>query len=210
MKLFRHNQGAFSIKSLASSAPLMEFDTLRDDDERLYLSKQIYNCGFREGGFRYRFAIKAFDMASYVGEEEVGTDSPLYIELLVVSPQAAGAKEIKSALNGYGESFPKPGTKQRHEAVCEALLGCGTAAGIYSLIGGHARVFEDGWWTEPEGVDYEAELDEGVKLMQQHALFVNSMFGFFMDAPLNAIGSTGWDFVRGDITAALSKIGGNV
>jgi hypothetical protein len=31
------------------------------------------------------------------------------------------------------------------------------------------------------------------------------MFGFTMDQPLNMIGSTGWDFIRGDILAGLKK-----
>jgi len=180
----------------------MEFTTLRDDDEQLYLSKEVLN----HGDFNFRYAIKAYDMAEYVGEEEVGKESPLHIELYVVSPQAAGGHCIREAIKSCGyEGFPKPGEGTRHVAVCEALLNCGTSAGIYSLVGGHARTFNDGWWEEPEGVDLAKELYEGVGLMKQHAVFVDSMFGFFMDRPLNAIGSTGWDWVKGDIMRPLRE-----
>jgi len=31
-------------------------------------------------------------------------------------------------------------------------------------------------------------------------------FGFMMDKPINRIGSTGWDFIKGDINAGLKRI----
>lgn len=203
MKLFRHSQGAFKIKSMPKDAPAMEFITLRDDEEMLYLSKETYN----HGDFNFRYAIKAFDMAEYVGEKEVGTESPLYIELYVISPEQVGEKETKMALASWGldDDLPED-TEEREVMLCELLLGYGTAAGIYSLVGGHARIFNDGWWEEPEGVDLGEELYEGVKLMKQHAMFVDSMFGFFMDRPLNAIGATGWDWVKGDIARPIREM----
>lgn len=46
---------------------------------------------------------------------------------------------------------------------------------------------------------------ELLKAARKELLGVDMLFGFYMDRPLNAIGSTGWDFIKGDITAGFRK-----
>jgi hypothetical protein len=44
-----------------------------------------------------------------------------------------------------------------------------------------------------------------IKAAKTEAQAVEMMFGYYMDQPLNLIGSTGWDFLTGDITAPLRR-----
>ena len=41
--------------------------------------------------------------------------------------------------------------------------------------------------------------------LKKEADIANLLFGFYMDRPLNAIGSTGWDFLNGDVDAGLRR-----
>lgn len=46
---------------------------------------------------------------------------------------------------------------------------------------------------------------ELLKEMRQEAQLIETLFGFYMDRPENMIGSTGWDFIKGDVMAGLNR-----
>mgnify|MGYP006300817105 FL=1 len=53
----------------------------------------------------------------------------------------------------------------------------------------------------------EEEEDEVIEGMKSNLRAVDSLLGFYLDSPQNALGATGWDFLRGDILGFLSKEG---
>jgi hypothetical protein len=93
----------------------------------------------------------------------------------------SGAKEVMQSF-GWDESdwkaIPQVGKAQ-------ALLECGFAAQLWSNSG-----------TSPRRL-----LDAAVAHLPEVMVFA----GFKLDAPQNAIGTSGWDFMRGDILAGLKQ-----
>ncbi len=53
---------------------------------------------------------------------------------------------------------------------------------------------------------YEKEIDALLLTMQEEAVRVTTLFGFYMDKYQNGVGSTGWDFLKGDVMAGLSRM----
>jgi hypothetical protein len=112
--------------------------------------------------------------------------SKYYVTLAVVSPEAADPKELDAAARSWGyddadilKAQPDP------LFLVECLHSYGVAAYV---------------WQE-EGNNLSALMKEARKQAQ----LVNMMFGFYMDAPQNKIGSTGWDTVKGDLWAGLRR-----
>lgn len=93
----------------------------------------------------------------------------------------AGAREVQSSLGISPEDWKK--IPQAGKA--EALLDHGTYATVAQQSGVSPRRLLD-WMLEEKTA-------------------VMTFGGFKLDAPHNAIGSSGWDFMKGDITAGIRK-----
>ena len=110
-----------------------------------------------------------------------------WVSLAVVSPEAADPKELQSAINSCGipdSELP------RFMADPLFLVDCLHSYGVAAYV-----------W-QGKGNNLSALMKEARKEAQ---LAGGMFFGFYMDAPQNRIGSTGWDCVRGDLLAGLRR-----
>lgn len=112
-------------------------------------------------------------------QDACGKDGYL-ISVEAVSAQALGEEKVKEAMDNN-----EP-TEMMDEQSIAVLL---------SEYGYHAVLSSNTF----------SNLRKGVKEAKTQAEAINMMFGFYMDHPQNRIGSTGWDFIRGDMMAALDR-----
>lgn len=114
-------------------------------------------------------------------------DPKYYVSLAVVSPEQASPKELQSAINSCGIPDDElPRFMADPMFLVECLHGYGCAAHVWHGQGNNLSALM-------KEARYEAQLASGI------------MFGFYMDAPQNRIGSTGWDCVKGDLLAGLRR-----
>lgn len=148
------------------------------DTEKKWISQAL-----NKGDFDFAFVIALMPVRAHVGEREAAEiGAKFWVTLHVVSPDRYSEKE--AALKSMSED-----RKWAELSWTEKVLF------IHEYAGGAQLLTDKG--------NNEAKL---VKLARDKA--VQSMaftFGFDMDKAQNKIGSTGWDFVRGDILAGLNK-----
>lgn len=135
------------------------------------------------GDFDYWLVLEICDLHDAMGEKEA--PAKYSIDVAVVAPSEVSAKERKQALQSYGvmeEELSKFGPP--FDAIVDVLHSYGTRAIIYSACG-----------------ERLADLIREAK--KQAEICGNFFFGFSMDAPQNAIGTTGWEMIRGDLLAPL-------
>ena len=118
------------------------------------------------------------------------SDSPAAynVSLSVVAPSQAGEDKVQAAMECCGITETMMATAVANgfgdEAKVEALHAYGIATPVWNRYGNNHR-----------------------QLMQAARQFANteldSLFGFVMDRPVNRIGTTGWEALRGDLDAAL-------
>ena len=169
------------------------FDCVRDaDDEVIYESKQTYE--HREEGlnFDYKFVIRAKDAYELTGEPD--DENVWHMEMLLVPT-------IDSLL-------PK---KQK---ALQDMVGEGWEPNLIDLIdeGYYVQIGFEAVKVDPaEGYDavMNPKYDEAASVVDN----MNAMRGFYLDKPLNMIGSTGWDILnelvgngKSFITAALDRM----
>ena len=118
--------------------------------------------------------------------KEIDNKSKYGVTLSVISPEMA-ENEIESALNSWGlESIPDNLTQSHKEMfLCDLLHSYGVFAPISTEYGNNWRKL--------------------LKETKKEAKLVEILFGFYMDKSVNAIGSNGWDFLKGDILAGIYK-----
>ena len=130
---------------------------------------------FNNGEFDYKFVISMIDMDNACGDVSKGK---FMGNLSVVkSPKSIPKKEIKQVAKSMGVKESK--------VTYADLAEYGICANVENMLGD----------------DY----DKVVEILKEKISIINMMFGFFMDRPLNSIGSTGWDFLNGDILAGMKK-----
>ena len=169
------------------------FDCVRDaDDEVIYESKETYE--HREEGlnFDYKFAIRTENAYEMTGEPE--DENMWHMELFLVptidSLLPNKQKELQDMVGEYGEP------------------------NIIDLIdeGSYVQFGFEAVKVDPDK-GYDAVMlpkyDEAASVVDS----MNAMRGFYLDKPLNKIGSTGWDILNGlvgngksFITAALDRM----
>ena len=130
------------------------------------------------GDFDYWLVIEALYMEEYTPDP----DFKYMVSLQAVSPQEAGPEQLNSALRSAG--------------LEDIELTDWIKVGLLSESGCYAQLWNDGG----------DNLRELLKEARNQATISNIFFGFMMDKPMNMIGSTGWDFIKGDITAGLNKV----
>ena len=138
---------------------------------------------FDNGDFQYWFVIEVIEWEEAVGEQEAADiDGTHNVCLSVVAPSECPADELQSAIDSYGWE----GMEIDNPLILVELLhGYGIKAVVHNDNG---------------------SLRGLLRLAKQEARVCEAFtFGFVMDTPQNAIGSTGWDCLRGDITAGLQQ-----
>jgi len=109
-----------------------------------------------------------------------------YVTLSVVSPEAADPKELDAAIGSWGLPDDRLAEYMKEPLfLVECLHSYGVAAYVWQEQGNNLSVL--------------------MREARKQAQLVNMLFGFYMDAPQNMIGSTGWDCVKGDLLAGLRR-----
>lgn len=130
-----------------------------------------------------RFAVK-LEYTEEWGDDAVQELGKYHVSIAAVGPDWISDKELQRAVDssGNGETLEQF-RKLPHKAQCQVLLQYGTAATLWQKSGNN-----------------KGEL---LKEVRKELRSISVLFGFYMDKPLNMIGSTGWDFISGDILAGL-------
>jgi hypothetical protein len=141
---------------------------------------------FNNGEFDFWFVLELINLYDACGEREAKEMGGQYaVECSVVSPSEA-ANELPKAASSWGIELDDIKTDEQR---VELLHSYGTKALVCSIIGNNYS-----------------------QLMQQakrKAMESEFLFGFAMDQPQNAIGTTGWDMLRGDLLAPLNRLASN-
>jgi len=117
-------------------------------------------------------------MEEYVAEPE----EKYNVSVLAVSPQQAEAECRKYLAENMNLNFDEVDEKTK----VSALVEYGVYSTLFCKMGNNKK--------------------ELLKTAKEEATQMNFVsFGFMMDKPQNRIGSTGWDFIKGDIMASLER-----
>lgn len=151
-----------------------KYDLLTDDDyETVYLLPEWNN-----GDWNLRLAIRIMYMEQWASEPEILEQGKYEIKIIAISPEAAGFDEIKKAYEYLGiEDTKLPFEDKTLDYY--ALLQYGVYAPLVSYTGFNLK-----------------EMLRGAK---KEAVFVESLFGMYMDMPVNRLGNTGWDAICGKL-----------
>jgi len=155
----------------------VKLTVLYDDIGTKWISQK-----FNNGDFDYWLVLRIEDLYECMGESEA--PAHYSAEILVVSPDEAGTEKVQSALRCIGlEDVDLDKFTPEHKV--DALVTYGVHAPVWGKTGNNRRKL--------------------VREMRNQAEGVTSLFGFYMDTPVNRIGSTGWDFVKGNVIAGLTR-----
>ncbi len=181
-----------------------ELSTLLEEKDWQFIEDGDYNCYYR-----YRHPIPThntethqtivwFRLQYFEGQ---CSELPRYgASIVCVNPKMAGKKGVKAMLESMGLD------EEWEEEVWEQLdLGAkavreGKRNGLEQMLieyGTCATYFE---------TSGNSKSDVTRKVLQQLKAFT-VVAGFYLDAPQNRIGSSGWEFMKGDIMAGLDRMG---
>jgi len=165
-------------KAHSEKVPNIKLEQIGGDmNWKEYGGQFIVDEKFNNGEFDYYVIVDFTNLKNAMGEEAT---SKYLVTVNVVAPSQPAKKEIDSALEsvGFDEERQKEIKKDK-----KAL------AGILSEYGLEAQVFHE------EG-DNAKELMDTAKTQIPA---ITNLFGFYMDKPVNMIGNTGWDAIKGEI-----------
>lgn len=156
----------------------LKFKFLTGDVNWLSYGGKWVSKRLSNGEFDYWLVIELINMDDACGRDNEG--QPKYnVSLSCVSPDQAGQENINKACQGWDPMPTNP--------LCfvEALHSYGIHAHLWQANGSNAHKL--------------------LKQARQQASQTEFLFGFAMDRPVNRIGTTGWEALRGDITAGLTR-----
>jgi hypothetical protein len=138
------------------------------------------------GDFDYYLVIELLNWRETVGEREA--PAKYNVSLSVVSPDEA-KDNIGAALECCGITAEMLETANGYRAalLVDALHSYGVHTPVWSKDGNNWRAL--------------------MREARNQAQCCAGLFGFYLDRPVNAIGTTGWEALRGDITAGLERVG---
>ena len=143
-----------------------------------FVSRKLSN-----GEFDYWLVMDVLNWED-VDSEAVKTHGQYCVSLYSVSPSEAGQDGLKKAFNCCGfdgtEDFLTNPLVQ-----IEALVSYGTYTPVWSASGNN--------------------LTKLMREARKQAKCVEGLYGFYMDRPVNRIGTSGWDAQRGNILAGLNR-----
>ncbi len=147
---------------------------------KFYSEQKWISQKFNNGDFDYWLVRQLTDWTEHQSEEECKGYPRYTCELKVVAPEEFNDKRGVLDYWGLDQTWEELSEKLRVEVV-EDYIGGATV------------------WTK--NGDNKNQL---LKECRKEADMVNSLFGFYMDKYQNAYGATGWDWIKGNITPALS------
>ncbi len=162
---------------------MIKFKFLTGDVNYLDYGGKWISTRHNNGEFDYWFVLELLNVEDCVGEKEAKEVGFKYwVSLYVVAPEEFVEKESAMESCGNELKWENLADEQKVELIQE-----------YS---GGARIFH------AAGNNYMKLVKEAKKEADITASFT---FGFKMDSAQNAIGSTGWDFLRGDVLGGLKR-----
>lgn len=162
---------------------MLKFKFLTGDVDCLEYGGKWISGKYNNGEFDYWYVLELLNVEDSVGErgaKEVGFE--YWVSVYVVAPEEF--KEKDKALECIGSTY------EWEQCTNEMKVEC-----ILSYSGG-ARLFH------AAGDSYKKLFKAARKEIEATE---TCMFGNRMDQPQNQIGSTGWDFLRGDTLAGLER-----
>ena len=165
--------GKFAASS--KSVPNIKLEQIGGDiNWETYGGKFLVDKKFNNGEFDYYLLINFINMEEATGEKQ---KDKYVVEIHAVAPSQVSKKDIDSAFESSGIDDTK--LKKNLKAKLESL----DDYGIFALM------------DSDSGNDAKKLMTEAKKQIPA----IEGLFGFYMDKPMNAIGNTGWDFIKGDI-----------
>lgn len=136
------------------------------------------------GEFDYWMVLELIDMDDACGTDNDG--NPRYcVSLGVVAPSQVSKEDMQRAMCCCGiQDGPEQPPLRAYQAV-----ECLYSYGIYAQV-----------WTQSSN-----NFKSLIKAAHEKSGEIEMMFGFYMDRPVNRIGSTGWEIIRGDMDSALDR-----
>lgn len=166
----------------------MKLKVLHDYDSSLLLMKEepLNDCGqFNDPDTEDPPAYGCIKL-EYTEDwgDEAAKAGKYYVCLHVVGPKWVSADNCESAMSNCG-SDDEDWCELDLAQQCQILIDYGISACVWQKQGHNkAQLLREA----------KSELSK-----------LSMLFGFYMNKQLNAIGSTGWDFLQGDLMAALSR-----
>lgn len=159
--------------------PRLNFKFLTGDYNWEVYGGKFVTRELSNGEFSYYIVMEVINWHDATGEENLPT---YYVGLSVVAPTEVPEKEIESAKDSFG-LMEEPDWDKHPLLLVECLSDYGISAHVGGFRGNNLR--------------------DTMRLARMEAFKIWSMFGYYMDALQNRIGSTGWDLLKGDILAGL-------
>jgi hypothetical protein len=163
----------------------MRFKFLTGDVNWLQYGGSWVSQRLNNGEFDYWIVIRLINW-----EDACGANAPketYNVELLSVSPSEAGEENLASAFSCCGLDGPEQASLRENPLVqVECLVSYGVYANLWQANGNNAHKL--------------------LKEARHQAICAAGLYGFYMDRTQNRIGSTGWEFQRGDLQSAMTRI----
>lgn len=139
------------------------------------------------GEFDYWLVLEVIEWEEAVGEHEAAEiDGSHNVCLSVVAPSECPEADLQSAFEscGWGEGANCEIEWDNPLMLVELLHSYGIAAHVWSADGNLRDLLREG---------------------KKQAVQAEFLFGFAMDRPQNALGATGWDWLRGNLCPSLQE-----
>lgn len=148
------------------------------DSELFFLSKKTFHHEEEDFNFDYKYAISIMDISFLTGEE-----SPYTVGLyLVVSPNSLCSSSAESIADYADWSDNEVSDEWKYKDIVDYGLGV--------LMASSEVEYTEGDWDELE------VLQEEIKNVVAVYKVIDSLRGFYLDKPMNMIGTNGWDFIN--------------
>ena len=159
-----------------------------------WVAKQTVQVGYEHGDLADELPNKVFFVVRAMDDEQ-GT---VYVNLTAVCPSVVEAGEMRAAADSMGMDINEDAEIDTPEvALMLAEYGIGAPIGTWEIDSPDGRI---GWEARPVlRKDCEAVMREVRQVIAAQRIFI----GFELDQPVNLLGTTGWDAMRGDMIAGV-------
>jgi hypothetical protein len=149
-----------------------------DNDWESYGGQFIVDEKFNNGDFDYYLVIQFENLKESMGYE---ADHKYMVIINSVAPSLVSEQDLKGAFESMGVDDPTEQERIRKDqkAIAGILSEYGLSAPLFNDVGDNAKKL----------------MDEAKK----QGPTITGLYGFYMDKPVNRLGNTGWDFIKGNI-----------
>ena len=160
----------------------ISFKVIRDWDSEMYLRSPKFN----NGEFEYWLVAQLMYLEHYGNQFKEKYHMALWVVAPGQVPEARRDEYLSSAGLNDGEWVAVESGDQERLVEFLVEMGCGVI--VWNRSG-----------------DNKATL---LAELRKEAALVNLLFDFYMDKPVNGIGTTGWEMLTGDLMAGEKRLRG--